>query len=84
MEFTFAIAAGMLVREITQIIIEQCGWEQRRPLQVITSIVITAAVGGLFSLLPMIEFSEAWLAQIWAVAFSVHLVKGLRTAAAVR
>jgi len=82
MEFGFVIAAGMLAREITQIIIEWRHLQEQRSWEVIVSVIVVFAVGGALSLLPGIEFSEALLAQIWATAFAVHLVKGFRTATA--
>lgn len=77
MEFGFVIAAGMLAREITQIIIEWRHLQEQRSWQVIVSIIVTFAVAGALSALPSVEFSEALVAQIWAIAFATHLAKGI-------
>jgi len=68
------VIAGLVVRELTQLVIEGLRI-QSRAARLLLSVVFTVAVAGAVHLGGFREWSEGLIGSIWAAAWGAHTLK---------
>jgi len=74
----WAVIAGLLLRELVQLVVEWRKWQDSRPRKVIAAVVLALPVAWLFSLLPGAEFTEAFVGEVWLAATTYDFAKKWR------
>lgn len=67
--------AGVVAREITQLVVKKLGWEDSDSIKRLVSVGVAVGVAGVVAATGLREYDEALIAGVWAASWAAHTLK---------